>query len=160
MSNIRELMYGPEYYGTSWTLLGLAFLLGAFCLVYIIIRATRKKKVKTLQSLSPKPVKKIPIDTLKIKYTNLLSQAVADFNAHRIKASEAHQRISLLARLFFCEARSFKADVMTLQDLKKSRYKALAAMIDEYYPNEFDTLEHDSVQAAAEKARKLIEEAR
>ena len=160
MSNIRELMYGPEYFGAGWTLLGLAFLLGAFCLAYAIIRATRKKKVKTLQSLSPKPVKKIPLADLQTKYSNLLNQTVADFNSHRIKASEAHQRISMLVRLFFCEARGFKADVMTLQDLKKSRYKELAAMIDEYYPNEFDTLERNSVQAAAEKAHQLIKEAK
>ena len=160
MSNIKELMYEPAYYSTTWTLLGLAFLLGAFCLIYVVVHATRKKKIKTLQSLSPKPVKKIPIENIKTKYNNLLNQTVADFNSRRIKASEAHQRISLLARLFFCEARGFKADVMTLQDLKKSRYKALAEMINEYYPNEFDTLERNSVQEAADKAHKLIEEAK
>ncbi|GEM_PF-1474599 len=154
----NNVMHGPAYYSYGWAILGLGFLLAAFCVVLVIFRVTRKKPVKTLSNIPMKPVTKPSIGELKLKYTNQIARTEADFNSHKIKASEAHQQISLAARAFFSEARNFKANFMTLQDLKKSRHKDLTAIIDEYYANEFDTLQRNSVHEAAEKARKLIEE--
>ena len=154
----NNVMHGPVYYNYGWTILGLGFLLVTFCIVLVILRITRKKPVKTLSNVPMKPIVKPSMSELKLKYTNQIARVEADFNNRAIKASEAHQQISLAARAFFSEARNFKANYMTLQDLKKSRHKDLTAIIDEYYANEFDTLQRNSVHEAAEKARQLIEE--
>ena len=59
-------------------------------------------------------------------------------------------------RLFFCEAMGFHAEVMTLNDLKRTNYTKLAKLIDQYYPDEFDTLENGVVQQSIEHARDIV----
>ena len=50
----------------------------------------------------------------------------------------------------------FHAEVMTLNDLKRTNYTKLAKLIYQYYPDEFDTLENGVVQQSIEHARDIV----
>lgn len=158
MRDASELMYGPFYYGFVWLLVGLLFLGMAVAIVAVIYYLTRKKEIKTIASLKPQAPKVIDIEALKAKYLAMIDEVERQFNAHKTKASVAHQQLSIIARLFYYEALGFHADILTLSDLKKSRHEHLTQVIEKYYPDEFDGLEKGSVAQSAEMARQLIKE--
>lgn len=158
MSGTNSFFYGPITYSPIWVLLGLLFLGIAIGTVGVIIYTTRRKEIKTIATLKTTAPKVINMNVLRDKYIKLINEAEERFKRRQVKASQCHQQLSLIVRLFFCEAMGFHADVMTLSDLKKSNYKKLAELIDGYYPNEFDMLEKGSVADAAEKARQIVRE--
>ena len=151
-----DLFYGPVYYGISWTLIGLAFLILSVGIIVAIFYFTRRKKIRTLSTLKVEQPKVIDLNELKKKYIGLLDQAERNYNNHMIKASVAHQHFSLIVRMFYAEGLGFHADLMTLSDLKNSFKEDLVELIEHYYPDEFDTLEKGSVKDAAECARELV----
>ena len=156
MFDASKNMYGPLYYDIGWSIAGILFLLAAILIVVAVLFTTRKKIIKSLATLKIKEPKIVDIEALKQKYLGLIDQVERNFANHMIKASVAHQRLSLVVRLFYCEAVGIRADVMVLSDLKKSKYKSLVANIEKLYPNEFNTLEGGSVKNSAEEARKLV----
>ena len=151
-----DLFYGPVYYGISWTLIGLAFLILSVGIIVAIFYFTRRKKIRTLSTLKVEQPKVIDLNELKKKYIGLIDQAERNYNNHMIKASVAHQHFSLIVRMFYAEGLGFHADLMTLSDLKNSFKEDLVELIEHYYPDEFDTLEKGSVKDAAECARELV----
>lgn len=158
MSEGKVLYYGPITYSPIWILIGLLFLGIALGIIAVVIYSTRKKEIRTIKTLKIHAPKVIDMNALREKYLRLINEAEGRFQKRQIKASQCHQQLSLLVRLFYYEAMGFHADVMTLSDLKKSNHKALVKLIDSYYPDEFDTLEKGSVADAAERARKLVRE--
>jgi GTPase Era involved in 16S rRNA processing len=158
MSDVNGLYYGPISYSPIWVLLGLLFLGFAIGIVVVILYVTRKKEIKTVSTLKVSAPKVVNMNVLRDKYIKLINEAEERFKKRQIKASQCHQQLSLLVRMFYYEALGFHADVMTLSDLKKSNYTALVDLIDSYYPDEFDMLEKGSVANAAEKARQLVRE--
>lgn len=158
MSDTSGTLYEPLYYNISWTIIGVAFILMALAIIGAILYATRKKQIKSLGTLKVEQPKILDMDALKKKYLGLIDQAERSYLDHRIKASVAHQHFSLIVRLFYGEALGFRADIMTLDDLKRSTYTQLIKTIEKLYPDEFDTLEKGSVKDAAENARKLVED--
>ena len=156
MSGDRALYYGPISYSPIWTIIGLVFLGIAISIVVAIIYLTRRKEIKTVSTLTIKAPKVVNMNVLRDKYIKLINEAEERYKKRQIKASQCHQQISLLVRLFYCEGMGFHADVMTLNDIKKSNHTALIKFIDNYYPNEFDTLEKGSVASSAEQARQLV----
>ena len=151
-----DLFYGPVYYGISWTLIGLAFLILSVGIIVAIFYFTRRKKIRTLSTLKVEQPKVIDLNELKKKYIGLIDQAERNYNNHMIKASVAHQHFSLIVRMFYAEGLGFHADLMTLSDLKNSFKEDLVELIEHYYPDEFDTLEKGSVKDAAERARESV----
>lgn len=158
MSDVNKYMYGPIYYSFGWTMVGIIFILLAIGLVFLMFYLTRKKKLKSLATLKIQQPKVVDLNALKQKYIGLIDQAERNYNDHKIKASVAHQHFSLIVRLFYCEAVGFHAEIMSLNDLKRSNYTKLINTIENLYPDEFDTLEKGSVKTAAENARKLVED--
>ena len=158
MSEGKVLYYGPITYSPIWILIGLLFLGIALGIIAVVIYSTRKKEIRTIKTLKIHAPKVIDMNALREKYLRLINEAEGRFQKRQIKASQCHQQLSLLVRLFYYEAMGFHADIMTLSDLKKSNHKALVKLIDSYYPDEFDTLEKGSVADAAERARKLVRE--
>lgn len=156
MSGDKLQYYGPITYSPIWLMLGLVSIGIAVGIVIAILYVTRKKEIKTISTLKVSAPKIINMNVLRDKYIKLINEVEERFKRRQIKASESHQQLSLLVRLFYYEALGFHADVMTLSDLKKSHHSALVELIDEYYPDEFDTLEKGSVANAAEKARKIV----
>ena len=86
----------------------------------------------------------------------MISDVVKRYNRGELKSSEAHQKISLIVRRFFAESYGFRAEFLTLSDLKKSDKKTLTSAIERYYPEEFNLLEKGSVLNAARTANELI----
>ena len=158
MSGDKVMFYGPITYSPIWVLLGLLFIGFAIGTIVIIIYVTRRKEIKTVSTLKVTAPKVVNMNVLRDKYIKLINEAEERFKRRQIKASQCHQQISLLVRLFYCEALGFHADVMTLSDLKKSHHTPLIDLIESYYPDEFDTLEKGSVADSAERARKLVRE--
>ncbi len=158
MQEDNVLYYGPITYSPIWTLIGLLLLGIAIGIIIAIIYATRKKEVKTISTLKVHAPKVVDVNALRRKYLKMIDEAEERYKHRQVKASQCHQQLSLIVRLFFYEALGFHADVMTLNDLKKTNHKKLAELIDGFYPDEFDTLENGSVSSAAESARKIVRE--
>ena len=139
-------------------MIGLLFLGLAIGTIAAIMYATRKKEIKTISTLKITAPKIVNMNVLRDKYLKMIDAAEERFKRRQIKASQCHQQLSLIVRLFFYEGMGFHADVMTLNDIKKSNYKKLAELVDGYYPDEFDTLEKGWVADSGERARKLVRE--
>ena len=139
-------------------MIGLLLLGLAIGIIVAIIYTTRKKEIKTISTLKITAPKVVNMNVLRDKYLKMIDAAEERFKRRQIKASQCHQQLSLIVRLFFYEAMGFHADIMTLSDIKKSNYTKLAELVDGYYPDEFDTLEKGSVADAAEKARQIVRE--
>lgn len=151
--------YGPINYSPIWFLIGL-FLIGlAIGTIIIIFYVTRRKPIKTIATLDIKAPKVIDMNVLRSKYLKLIDEVEEKFHRKQLKTSECHQTLSMLVRSFYCEAMGFHAEVMTLRDLKKSNHKALAELVEQYYPDEFDKLEKGAVAQSAERARQIVREA-
>ena len=151
-----SVFYGPLFFNIAWPLIGVALIGIAVAAIFLVIFFTRKKKIRTLESLKLEEPKVVDLSELKTKYIGLVDQAERNFNNHMIKASVAHQHFSLIVRSFYAEGLGFHADIMTLTDLKNSFKEDLIKLIEHYYPDEFDMLEKGSVKDAAELARELI----
>ena len=67
-----DLFYGPVYYGISWTLIGLAFLILSVGIIVAIFYFTRRKKIRTLSTLKVEQPKVIDLNELKKKYIGLI----------------------------------------------------------------------------------------
>ena len=150
--------YGQISYSPLWVIIGLGLIAIAASIVLVIFRVTRRRNIKTLGTLHIKAPKVVNMNVLRDKYAKLINQAEERFIKRQIKASEAHQQLSLLVRLFYYEAMGFHADVMTLGDLKKSNYKRLEKLVGQYYPAEFDKLENGAVSQSAQRAREIVRE--
>ena len=156
MSVDPRLMHDPASYNVIWSIIAIAIVLLIGLGIFLIFFFTRKKEIKTIAHLETSEPVVIDLASIRSKYLAMVDQTVQKFNAKQIKASEAHQELSLIIRRFFAEAYKFRAEFLTLRDLKKTNKKALTAAIERYYPDEFNLLEKGSVADSAETARQLI----
>lgn len=154
----NSFYYGQISYSPLWLIISLGLLLIVVSIIYAIFRVTRRRNIKTLGTLRIQAPKVVNMNVLRDKYVRLINQTEERFIRRQIKASEAHQQLSLLVRLFYCEGMGFHADVMTLDDLKKSNYKRLEKLVNQYYPAEFDKLENGAVSQSAQRAREIVRE--
>ena len=156
MSADPRLMYSPMYYSNIWIIIGVVLLLVTIMIIFMIFYVTRKKEIKTISNLTVSKPTIIDLSSLRQKYLKMISETVRRYDTGELKSSEAHQKISLIVRRFFAESYGFRADYLTLSDLKKSNKKALTDTIERYYPEEFNLLEKGSVLNAARTANELI----
>lgn len=156
MSASSSLMSGPIYYSNLWLILGILFFVVAIIIIIAIFYVTRKKEVKTISTLATLKPTVIDLSSLRQKYLSMISDVVKRYDRGELKSSEAHQKISLIVRRFFAESYGFRAEFLTLSDLKKSDKKTLTSAIERYYPEEFNLLEKGSVLNAARTANELI----
>ena len=154
----NSFYYGQISYSPLWLVISLGLFLIVASVIFVIFRITRRRNIKTLGTLHIQAPKVVNMNVLRDKYIKLINQAEDRFIRRQIKASEAHQQLSLLVRLFYCEGMGFHADVMTLDDLKKSNYKRLEKLVNQYYPAEFDKLENGAVSQSAQRAREIVRE--
>jgi len=154
----NSFYYGQISYSPLWLIISLGLLLIVASIIYAIFHVTRRRNIKTLGTLRIQAPKVVNMNVLRDKYVRLINQTEERFIRRQIKASEAHQQLSLLVRLFYCEGMGFHADVMTLDDLKKSNYKRLEKLVNQYYPAEFDKLENGAVSQSAQRAREIVRE--
>lgn len=155
-ANVDAMLSEPFYYNIWWLIAALILFAVLGLTIGYIFYTTRRKQVKTLSNLRKLEPHTVDMNVLREKYLRLIDDVDKKYNSGRLKSSEAHQELSMLVRLFFCEAMGFHAEVMTLNDLKRTNYAKLAKLIDQYYPDEFDTLENGVVQQSIEHARDLV----
>ncbi len=155
-TNVDQIISEPFYYSIWWLLGGLLLAAILAAVFGYIFYTTRKKQIKTLSTLRKLEPHTVDMNMLREKYLRLIDDVDKKYNAGKLKSSVAHQELSMLVRLFFCEAMGFHAEVMTLSDLKRTNYTKLAKLIDQYYPDEFDTLENGVVQQSIEHARDIV----
>ena len=151
-----SLMHEPMYYSIVWLFFGILFLGLILLIIFFILYTTRKKPIKSLSNLKPAKPQIKDIAAIRQKYLQMVDEVEQRFGTRKIRAARAHQELSLVVRLFYTEVSGFHAEVLTLSDIKRSKNIKLANLIDKYYPDEFDCLEHGSVLDSARKARELI----
>ena len=150
------LMHEPMYYSILWTFIGILFIGITTFILFMIFYVTRKKPIKTIANLKPaQPVIK-DVAGIRKKYLQMVDEVEQRFGMRKIRAAKAHQELSLVARLFYAEVCGFHAEMLTLNDLKRSKNIKLANLIEKYYPEEFSGLEQRSVLDSGRKARELI----
>lgn len=147
----------PVKYGINWFIVGLVLIAMLLSLVLFILWVTRKKKLMTIANLSAKEFLPKNLDALKKKYLDLLNQVEQGYLQKKYSARSVHQLCSRTLRMFIYEASGFRAHVMTLSDLKLSRYPEIGKIIADYYPPEFARAESTAIEDAILSARKAIE---
>lgn len=150
------LMHEPMYYSIIWTFIGILFIGITGSILFMIFYVTRKKPINTIANLKPaKPVVK-DIASIRKKYLLMVDEVEQRFGMRKIRAAKAHQELSLVVRLFYAEICGFHAEMLTLNDLKRSKNIKLANLIEKYYPEEFSGLDQRLVLDSGRKARELI----
>ncbi len=155
MSDANSI-YPPVQYPAIALIIAVIIVLAIGAWWAMIFWLTRERRVATLSTLAPQKPIKPDLTQLKAKYLKLIDEVEAQVHDRRWTIRYGHQRLSLLLRYFAFEASGFRAQVMTLADLKMSRYQELTSAIDLYYEPEFDTVMRGTIDSALEKARQVV----
>jgi hypothetical protein len=70
--------------------------------------------------------------------------------------SDAHHELSALVRRFAAEARGIRAQYMTLDDLRRTEHRELAATVESLYPGAFSGESRGSIDDATQRASELV----
>ena len=145
----------PVLLSPLWLILGCVLVAIPLAWVGLIFWMTRERKQQTIATLSPKPVF-VPLADLKTKYLALIGEIETAFSQRSITPRQAHQKLSLLTRLFVFECSGFRAHIMTLSDLEKGRFPHLTEAIRAFYPAEFTINESTTTPRAIVLAKELV----
>lgn len=147
------LQYG--FWPMAGVVVGLLLLCSWIGTVYWL---TRKQSKPTLATLPASPIPAIDITNLKQQYLQQVDAIEKSYAHHEIRARTVHQLLSTCLRQFAVQAGRMPFTTMTLEDLKRTRYRVLADAVAEYYAPEFEAVETGSVAHAVQIARKVITE--
>lgn len=139
-----------------WLILGCVLVVIVIGWLVFVIFITRKRVQKTINTLPQVPYVAPDISLLKQKYLALIDDVEKKYASHEYTKRLAHQSLSTLLRFFVYEAQNHRVDVMTLSDLRKTRYLTLAKAIEGLYIPEFRRHEQGDVAAAASSAREMV----
>lgn len=148
--------FPPVAYSPLWAALAAVLLLALaafYILVPLLTRQTRAPEPEPEMDLSWMPV---DVPALREKYEVLISEVEAAHRSGALSARAAHQRLSLLLRLFAYESSGIRAPHMTLAELREARNSPLSDAVAKLYPGEFEATPRGTVQDAAEVARRLV----
>lgn len=146
----------PIQYSISWLLIGI-FLMFVIIIWYaFVFWHTRLKQSKTIATLKKHAPVVVDISKLKQKYLALIREEANKYREKQISPRTLHINLSKLCRFFIFEVKGFPAPTLTLSDLKRSDQKMLTALIETYYPNEFDSILHGQPEVSVKQAEDLI----
>lgn len=152
------LTYEPVVrYQSAWLIAGCALLVGVVAWYVVVFFVTRRKRIRTINTLMPVQVVPIDMDSLRQKYLQLIAQVESQYAAKSMTSRQVHQELSSLVRLFVFEARGVRAQVLTLNDLKQSDLTALTELIELYYPGEFASIERSEPDSAVQLAKEMVQ---
>ncbi len=151
-----EGFYAPEHYGLLWFFVGLALLVAVACWYGFVLWSTRRKPQPNVSKLPAQEPVRPDLATLKAKYLALIAQVEAKVSQQATTTRAAHQELSLLVRYFVYETNGFRAQVLSLSDIKHTDFTAIANVIERYYPAEFAALEQGDIAAAITTAKELV----
>ena len=142
---------------TFWQIalpVGLTIILTAW--VIFVFWTTRKKRQRSLANLQPKVYIPPDISAIKQKYIGFIDQVSSDYLAGQITDRLAHQRLSMLSRLFVYEIKGHRVDTFTLLDLRRSRYQELVPVVEDTYGPAFSELMTGDVLRVSNSAKEVI----
>jgi hypothetical protein len=152
---IADTLNPPIQYELIWLIIGCGMALCIPVWYGLAFWLTRRKKVKTLDTLKPLPTG-AALEKLKAKYLKLIEEWYQRYIRKEITLRELHANLSLVTRTFVYEAKHFPAPLLTLEDLKHAPYPALTALIAEYYPEEFASIESGNAEHSTEAAKAFV----
>ncbi|MCY7325323.1 MAG: hypothetical protein LH605_04240 [Microbacteriaceae bacterium] len=146
--------FPPVAYSPLWAALAIVILFALAAFYVVVPLLTRQARVEEPEV----DVSWMPVDVpaLRGKYEVLISEVEAAHRSGELSLRAAHQRLSLLLRLFAYESSGIRAPHMTLADLREARNTPLSDAVAKLYPGEFEAVERGSVQDAAEVARRMV----
>lgn len=146
--------FPPVAYSPLWAALAVAILLMLAAFYIVVPLLTRQPRVAEPEAdLSWMPV---DVPALRGKYDVLISEVEAAHRGGELSIRAAHQRLSLLLRLFAYESTGIRAPHMTLAELREGSNTPLSDAVARLYPGEFEAVERGSVLDAAEVARRVV----
>ena len=143
-------------YQWQWIVIGSVLIVASIGWVVFIFWHTRHRVRKTVATIAPQKLAGVDLAKLQKKYLGLIDRIAEDAGARTITIRQAHQKLSLLVRLFAFEATGYPAQVMTLSDLENGKFPALQKTITAYYPLEFAALETQEVTVAVSLAKEMV----
>lgn len=146
--------FPPVAYSPLWAALAVVILLVLAAFHIVVPLLTRQARVEEPEV----DVSWMPVDVpaLRGKYEALISEVEAAHRSGELSVRAAHQRLSLLLRLFAYESSGIRAPHMTLAELRDGRDTPLSDAVAKLYPGEFEAVERGSVLDAAEVARRMV----
>lgn len=152
---IADTLNPPIQYDRIWFIIGLALLVTIPAWYGLAFWITRRRPVKSLDSLKPLPTG-AELEKLKAKYLKLIDEWYQRYLNKEINLRSLHGALSMTTRYFVYDARHFPAPILSLDELKHASYPALTKLIAEYYPEEFSSIEHGNAASSVEAAKGFI----
>lgn len=152
-------LFPPVQYSPLWGMLALLVVLALAAFYVLVPYLTRSRETAAPE---PEPdTSWLPIDAtaLRSKYEQLITDVEAAHNRGELSLRAAHQRLSLVLRLFAYETSGIRAPQMTLgelRELRDARAVPLTAAVAKLYPGAFEAIERGSMVEAADVARRVV----
>jgi hypothetical protein len=146
-------LYPPAHYLAVWLILAAAaFLLGLWLLAYAAIERPRFR----LAALFRRRAKADTGPGLQEQYLERIAAIEAGVKAGLIGSRDAHQRLAGLVRDFAFEAQGLPAQDATLEELQERGLDEVAAVIERFYPAEFQKAAYEDPLEAVGLAREVV----
>lgn len=155
MQDAKELLPLVSYQ-LQWAIIGIVLILLVALWIAYIFWTTRRRRPKTVATIKGLDVNGVDIVALRKKYLAFIEEISQECAAKTLTDRQVHQKLSILLRLFAFEASGFRAQVMTLADIRKGRFPKLGEAVETYYPNEFQAVIAGSSAEAIEKAKEVV----
>lgn len=142
--------YAPVAYSQGWTVLAIgiiALVIGWYLFVWLFHRR-RTPAAQRLVVVAP--------EELSTRYIHLVDNVEAAYAGGELSTRAAHQKLSLIVRLYAQEASGVPAGVMTLADLTEAKLTRVADTVARYYPTEFAADADGDVAQSAALARQAV----
>lgn len=153
MQNVDKLN-PPIQYNIIWLIIGSALVLAIIIWYAVVYWLTRRKKLKSLETLKQLPP--LDLNQLKMKYLQIIEEIYQRYLRKEITLRMLHQELSMAVRNFAGEGNFLPAPYLTLSDLRLSPYPTLTKLIAAYYPEEFAVITKGDAATSVAAAKGVV----
>lgn len=144
----------PQDYSITWPVLGAFIVFGLIIWAVAIWMLTRRPEPEDGHgTLPPAALAKLRRDALR-----RIDEVDTAVGSGKMPARRGHHELSRTVRGFVSRSSGLKAETMTASDLRERGPAHLAALIEQYYPQQFGAAETDaaSFPKSAAAAREVV----
>ncbi|MGA1812275.1 hypothetical protein VH571_07810 [Frondihabitans sp. 4ASC-45] len=147
--------FGPTQYD-RWVLYLVAgvLLLALVAAWYVFV--VRFSATRVPRPVVGGPAPRVDLRELQRKYSAMIDEVGSESSAGRLDERAVHSRLSLLLRFFASEAAGIDAQVMTLDDLRRTPLPSVTRAVERYYPPAFQKQHPGDPDAAIAQARQVV----
>lgn len=150
-------LFPPVQYSPVWAVLALVVVLALVAFYLLVPYLTRSREAPAGEI----DTSWLPVDVpaLRGKYEQLITDVETAHNRGELSLRAAHQRLSLVLRLFAYETSGIRAPQMTLgelRELRDARAVPLTDAVARLYPGAFEAIERGTMVEAADVARRVV----